>query len=91
MESELPIPIDDSIPFPSHQTEEVEQPRFYREPEPMYYYNPPPQLPPIEQNLKKVDIFSELGKTHWILFISAVLLAFFMGKSIATPIIIRST
>jgi len=90
MESDLPIPIDDSIPFTSHQHEEVEQdkPRFYREPEPVYYYRPP--APQLEQ-VKKKDVFSELGKTHWILFISAVLLAFFMGKSISTPIIIRST
>ena len=91
MDADLPIPIDDSLPFSPQQHEEKEQehqPRFYREPEQMYYYRPP--TPQLEQVQKK-DVFSELGKTHWILFISAVLLAFFMGKSISTPIIIRST
>ena len=90
MDTDLPVPIDDSLPFSPQQHEEQEsQPRFYREPEQMYYYRPPP-TPQIEQVQKK-DVFSELGRTHWILFISAVLLAFFMGKSISTPIIIRST
>ena len=91
MEADLPVPIDDSLPFTSdHQQDEPEpQQHFYREPEPRYYYHPP--QPQFEQTQKKVDIFSELGKTHWIIFISAVLLAFFMGKSISTPIIIRST
>ena len=96
MEADLPVPIDDSLPFVSQQHEEIEQEqqqRYYREPEPMYYYRQPtPQpQPQFEQTQKTKDIFSELGKTHWIIFISAVLLAFFMGKSISTPIIIRST
>lgn len=96
MEADLPVPIDDSLPF-QPQREEIEpemeqQQRFYREPEPVYYYRPPPTpQPQFEQTQKKGDIFAELGKTHWIIFISAVLLAFFMGKSISTPIIIRST
>jgi hypothetical protein len=95
METDLPVPIDDSLPFVPQQHEEIEQeqqPRFYREPEPVYYYRQPtPQpQPKFEQTQKTRDIFSELGKTHWIIFISAVLLAFFMGKSISTPIIIRS-
>jgi len=100
MEVDLPVPIDDSLPFQPQmqQHEEIEQEpqqqRFYREPEPMYYYRPPPTpqpQPQFEQTQKTGDIFSQLGKTHWIILISVILLAFFMGKSISTPIIIRST
>jgi hypothetical protein len=96
MEADLPVPIDDSLPFqpqPQHREEIEPEPQFYREPEPMYYYRPPPtpSQHQFEQTQKKGDIFAELGKTHWIIFISAILLAFFMGKSISTPIIIRST
>ena len=91
MESDLPSPIDDSLPFKQQQSEPEndypeEQIRYYNQPR---YYNPGPPPTPIP-TLKKSDIFSELDRTHWIIIISAVLLAFFMGKSIATPIIIRS-
>jgi hypothetical protein len=93
METDLPVPIDDSLPY-HEQPLEREQSQYYQE-EPQYYrqYNPPPPPPPPtpqEQPQKKFDIFSELDRTHWIVIISCILLAFFMGKSIATPIIIRS-
>lgn len=48
------------------------------------------QQVPLPQTQKKGDIFSELERIHWIILVSAILLAFFMGKSISTPIIIRS-
>ena len=91
MEIDLPVPIDDSISQPPQQWDEKQEP----EPEPMYYQQQPepryyiqPQEP--QQTRKKFDIFSELDKTHWIIIIACILLAFFMGKSIATPIIIRA-
>jgi hypothetical protein len=93
MEIDLPAPIDDSVPLSSQQQnpwneppqqEEQEPPRYYQEP--VYYMQQPPPQPQ-----KKFDIFSELDRTHWIIIISLVLLAFFIGKSIATPIIIRAT
>ena len=59
---------------------------YQQQPEPRYYIQP--QEP--QQTRKKFDIFSELDKTHWIIIIACILLAFFMGKSIATPIIIRA-
>ena len=94
METDLPIPIDDSLPY-HEQPLEREQSQYYQEePQQQYYrqYTPPPTPlpPPQEQTRKKFDIFSELDRTHWIVIISCILLAFFMGKSIATPIIIRS-
>jgi len=100
MESDLPTPIDDSLPFCPREnivTEEEEVPRHHQQ----YYYVPQPapssfeyfEPPPQQQQKKSTrggDIFAELDKIHWIIFLSAVLLAFFMGKSISTPIIIKS-
>jgi hypothetical protein len=93
MEIDLPVPIDDSLPLPQQQ-QWVEPPRSVT-PEPMYYQQEQQEpryylQPPPPQTRKKFDIFSELDKTHWIIIIAAILLAFFMGKSIATPIIIRA-
>jgi len=91
MNAELPAPIDDSLPYPqSREREQEEEEQFYQQQD-RYYYQQPPPLPPRPVTQKKVDVFSELSKTHWILFVSAVLLAFFMGKSISTPIILRSS
>ena len=91
MESDLPTPIDDSLPFQPRREEDEPQQQ-------QYYYTQPPPPPPVEyfyhhpqEKSTKSDIFSELGRIHWIIFISSLLLAFFMGKSISTPIIIRST
>ena len=97
MEIDLPVPIDDSIPQqnqwiePPSEEEITPEPRYHQEPP--QYYQPEPryyvqQQPP--QIQKKFDIFSELDRTHWIIIIACILLAFFMGKSIATPIIIRA-
>ena len=94
MESDLPVPIDDSVTYqrPPSPTEEEEPEEIYsrREEVPRYYYQQPPPMYAVPQNQKK-DIFSELERIHWIIFIATVLLAFFMGKSISTPIILRSS
>ena len=89
MESDLPVPIDDSVTYQRPPIEEEEPEEIYsRREEPRYYYQQP--LYTVPQNQKK-DIFSELERIHWIIFIATVLLAFFMGKSISTPIILRSS
>ena len=97
MEIDLPVPIDDSISQPPQLTEQEEpEPMYYhqQQEEPVYYQQQPePRYyiqPQETQSRKKFDIFSELDKTHWIIIIACILLAFFMGKSIATPIIIRA-
>jgi hypothetical protein len=91
MESDLPVPIDDSVTYQRPPIEEEEPEEIYsRREEPRYYYQPPPPMYAVPQNQKK-DIFSELERIHWIIFIATVLLAFFMGKSISTPIILRSS
>ena len=91
-ESDLPIPIDDSITHETHhQEEEDEHPRHQQYQQQPYYYPPQPQVVYAEQPQKNGDIFSKLDRIHWIIIIAVVLLAFFMGKSIATPIIIKSS
>ena len=93
MEIDLPVPIDDSISQPQQLTEQEEEPYYPQQPEQYYQQQPEPRYyiqPQETQTRKKFDIFSDLDKTHWIIIIACILLAFFMGKSIATPIIIRA-
>lgn len=53
----------------------------------MYYYPPPPQMytPPHQE---KIDIFSNLDKTAYIVIFVAFILGFFMGKTMQ-PVILR--
>ena len=63
---------------------EDEQP----EQEPMYYYPPQPPPPPQMQYQEKIDIFSNLDKTAYIVIFVAFILGFFMGKTMQ-PVILR--
>ena len=77
------------------EQEETEAARYYAEQQQQYMIQRQQQQMVYQhqqqqQPQKKGDIFSELERIHWIILISAVVLAFFMGKSISTPIIIRS-
>tara|TARA_B100001758_G_C18248282_1_gene524388 strand:+ start:523 stop:789 length:267 start_codon:yes stop_codon:yes gene_type:complete len=59
------------------------------EQEPMYYYPPPPPPPPPQmQYQEKIDIFSNLDKTAYIVIFVAFILGFFMGKTMQ-PVILR--
>ena len=91
MEPDFPSPIDDSIAPVQREREVVFEEEQREEPEPRYYYAPHPPQMQIPQPQKKIDVFSELDRIHWIIFVSVVLLAFFIGKSISTPVIIRSS
>ena len=59
-----------------------------QEQEPMYYYPPPPPPPPQMQYQEKIDIFSNLDKTAYIVIFVAFILGFFMGKTMQ-PVILR--
>jgi hypothetical protein len=59
-----------------------------REQDPMYYYPPPPPPPPQMQYQEKIDIFSNLDKTAYIVIFVAFILGFFMGKTMQ-PVILR--
>ena len=61
------------------------------EPREEYYYAPPP--PPIPQqpyqmHPEKIDLFSNLDKTAYIVIFVAFILGFFMGKTMQ-PVILR--
>ncbi len=58
------------------------------EQEPRYYYPPPPPPPPQMQYQEKIDIFSNLDKTAYIVIFVAFILGFFMGKTMQ-PVILR--
>lgn len=79
MESTLP-PIEDTLdmsePEPEHQPEQIQY-------VPYMYQTPPPPPP------EKRDIFSELEKTHFIMFFVIFILGFFMGKTMQ-PVILRN-
>jgi hypothetical protein len=95
MESDFPAQIDDSLPFEKQPVRQEREEEQYYEPPPPQYFAPPPQWmhqhPPPVQEEKKGDIFSDLGRIHWIIFVSAILLAFFIGKSMSTPVILRAS
>ena len=59
-----------------------------REQEPMYYYPPQPPPPPQMQYQEKIDIFSNLDKTAYVVIFVAFILGFFMGKTMQ-PVILR--
>ena len=59
-----------------------------QEQEPMYYYPPQPPPPPQMQYQEKIDIFSNLDKTAYIVIFVAFILGFFMGKTMQ-PVILR--
>jgi len=83
MESDFPQPIDDSLPFEKPVRQEIEEEPY----QPQYYQPQWAQPPPVQ----KKDIFSELDRIHWIIFVAAILLAFFIGKSMSTPVILRTS
>jgi len=58
--------------------------------QPMYYYPPPPppQHHPHQQYQEKVDLFTNLDKTAYIVIFVAFILGFFMGKTMQ-PVILR--
>ena len=59
-----------------------------QEQEPMYYYPPQPPTPPQMQYQEKIDIFSNLDKTAYVVIFVAFILGFFMGKTMQ-PVILR--
>ena len=61
-----------------------------QEEQPMYYYAPPPPPPPSSYQMQseKVDLFSNLDKTAYIVIFVAFILGFFMGKTMQ-PVILR--
>lgn len=86
MESDIGNPLE-YTPDVLEKEEPIEDDQ--REQEPMYYYPPPPPPPPPQmQYQEKIDIFSNLDKTAYIVIFVAFILGFFMGKTMQ-PVILR--
>lgn len=86
MESDIGNPLE-YTPDVLEKEEPIEDDQH--EQEPMYYYPPPPPPPPPQmQYQEKIDIFSNLDKTAYIVIFVAFILGFFMGKTMQ-PVILR--
>jgi len=82
MENTLP-PLEDNEFMEEHQP--MHQPTPPQQVEPMYIpYMYQPQPTP-----EKKDIFSDLDKTHYIIFFILFILGFFMGKTMQ-PVIVKN-
>jgi len=86
MESDIGNPLD-YTPDVLEKEEQIEDEQHDQEP--MYYYPPPPPPPPQMQYQEKIDIFSNLDKTAYIVIFVAFILGFFMGKTMQ-PVILRT-
>ena len=85
MESDIGNPLE-YTPDVLEKEEPIEDEQ--REQEPMYYYPPQPPPPPQMQYQEKIDIFSNLDKTAYVVIFVAFILGFFMGKTMQ-PVILR--
>lgn len=75
-----PAPLDD---YPEFQ----QAPQYHQQPQ-HYEYAPQVVTPPPEP-AKKNDFFADIDKKAWIFILVALILGFFMGKTMQ-PIILRS-
>jgi len=73
-----PVPIDEYQP-PQYQQQQQDLPH--------YDYMSPPQTQQYQE--KKSDFFADIDKKAWIFILIALILGFFMGKTMQ-PIILRS-
>ena len=62
-------------------------PQYQQQTYPQYEYARPPSV--IDQPSKKLDFFADIDKKAWIFILIALILGFFMGKTMQ-PIILRS-
>lgn len=83
----LPEPEKDSTPLYFEEPRYYITPQYPQQQQPVYTPPPPPSV--VEVPRKTGDIFTDLERTHWIVFACVVLLAFFLGKSM-TPVIIKN-
>jgi hypothetical protein len=87
MESDIGNPIDYNPDIIDKDEQIITEDQH--EQEPVYYYPPPPPPPPpVQQYQEKIDIFSNLDKTAYIVIFVAFILGFFMGKTMQ-PVILR--
>ena len=87
MESDIGNPIEYSPDLLDKDDRSMRGDHEQEHMQPMYYYPPPPP-PPNYPPPEKIDIFSNLDKTAYIVIFVAFILGFFMGKTMQ-PVILR--
>ena len=85
MESDIGNPIEYNPNIIDKDTPEQAPSNDMTHEQPMYYYPPPPPQP---QYQERVDVFSSLDKTAYVVMFVAFVLGFFMGKTMQ-PVILR--
>jgi hypothetical protein len=96
METDIGNPIDydpsvDSLNSDNRLQEEPEQSQPQQSHDESYYYQPQQMLyQPQMTQPEKVDLFSNIEKSTWIIAFAVFLLGFFMGKTMQ-PVILRYT
>ena len=87
METDIGNPID-YTPIKEDDTHEdsspIDQEQYYYQPQ-QQYFQPQPSYP---MPPEKVDFFSNIDKSIWIISFAVFLLGFFMGKTMQ-PVILR--
>lgn len=73
-------------PYDDEKQSFTQEPPREREPEYIYYTNPPQQQ--VVSQPPPIDLFGNLDKTAYILIFVTFILGFFMGKTMQ-PVIIR--
>ena len=74
-----PAPLDDYQEFQQQQQHQHHQPPQYQQ----YGYAPPPA------QTRKIDFFADIDKKAWIFILVALIIGFFMGKTMQ-PIILKT-
>ena len=74
-----PAPLDDYQEFQQQQQHQHHQPPQYQQ----YEYAPPPA------QTRKIDFFADIDKKAWIFILVALIIGFFMGKTMQ-PIILKT-
>ena len=72
----------ESRPQMSVDYSDFQQQQQHYIPQPTMYHQPPPLV-------KKTDLFADIDKKVWIFMLVALIIGFFMGKTMQ-PIILRS-
>jgi hypothetical protein len=96
METDIGNPIEydpTNDPFKTNEKDEDSTPITDQSVQPEQYYFHPSEMmypPQYQTQPEKVDIFSNIEKSTWIIAFAVFLLGFFMGKTMQ-PVILRYT
>jgi len=95
METDISRASERYEPVPMDDYQDFQQASQFQQQSPMSFQQFQPQLQPQSQSQpqytpeKKVDFFADIDKKAWILILVALILGFFMGKTMQ-PIILKT-